>query len=161
MFVRFGNPDSHMITMTNSMVTTQDTGSAPPMEQIIQMFEELKGLIEATATQQSVTDLIELVKKDRVLWKADQDNPAILNEDFNEHVFAKKIELPSSQSTDKDFPFHKPTSREETTLSINDEEHEVEAGEIIDNNPISKFNGVSQKDELEGRTEQCHELPFS
>ncbi|KAL6225542.1 hypothetical protein ACLB2K_004392 [Fragaria x ananassa] len=138
---------------------TQDIGSALPMEQLLQMFEELKGRLEATATQKSITDLAkkvndlaEQVKKDRVLWKVDQDNLAILNEDFNEHVLAKKIELPSSQSTGEYFSLDEPTSKEETTLSINDEKPEVEAGEIMDNNPISKFNGVPQKNELEGRT---------
>ena len=81
----------------------QDPGAAPPIEQILQMFEELKGRLEATTTQQNVTDLAEKVdglaeqaKRARVLWKADQDNLAILNEDFNENILAKKIELPSS-----------------------------------------------------------------
>ena len=123
------------------------------------MFEELKGLIEATATQHSVTDLVkkvddlaEKVERDKILWKADQDNPAILSEDFNEHVLAKKIELPSSQSIGEDFPLDEPTSKEETTLSINDEEPKVEAAEIMDNHPISKTDGVPQKKELEDRT---------
>ncbi|KAL6133184.1 hypothetical protein ACLB2K_065421 [Fragaria x ananassa] len=77
MFARFRNPDLRMITMTNSMVTTQNPGVAPPMERILQMFEKLKGLFEATATQQNVIDLAEKVddlaeqaKRARVLWKA-------------------------------------------------------------------------------------------
>ena len=118
------------------------------------MFEELKGLIVATATQQSVTDLVEKVKRGRVLWKADQDNLAILSEDFNQHVLAKKIELPSSQSNGEDFPLDEPTSKEEVTLSINDKELEVDAGEIMDDNHISKFHGVPQEKKLEGRTEK-------
>ncbi|KAL6199493.1 hypothetical protein ACLB2K_029277 [Fragaria x ananassa] len=40
---------------------TQDPGDVPPMEQILQMFEELKSRLEATATatQQNVVDLTE------------------------------------------------------------------------------------------------------
>ncbi|KAL6190855.1 hypothetical protein ACLB2K_037249 [Fragaria x ananassa] len=59
------------------------------MEQIPQMFEELKG--QRLATQQSVTDLIEKVndlagqiKRDKVLWEADPHNLVILTEDFNQ-----------------------------------------------------------------------------
>ncbi|KAL6208037.1 hypothetical protein ACLB2K_018989 [Fragaria x ananassa] len=106
------------------------------------------------AIQQSVTDLVEQAKGDRVLWKADQDNLAILSEDFNQYVLAKKIELPNSQSNGEDFPLDEPTSKEETILSINDKEPEVEAGEIMDNNPISKVDVVPQKDEREGWAEQ-------
>ncbi|KAL6128475.1 hypothetical protein ACLB2K_071830 [Fragaria x ananassa] len=54
------------------------------MERILQMFEELKGRLEATATQQNVTDLAEKIdglaeqaKRDKILWRADQHNLAI------------------------------------------------------------------------------------
>ncbi|KAL6213450.1 hypothetical protein ACLB2K_012897 [Fragaria x ananassa] len=67
---------------------------------------------------------------------------------------AKKIELHGSQSNGEDFPLDGPMSKEEATLSINDKELEVEAGEIMDNNSLSKFRSVPQKDELEGRTKQ-------
>ncbi|KAL6142574.1 hypothetical protein ACLB2K_060853 [Fragaria x ananassa] len=70
---------------------TQDPEAALPMEQILQMFEELKGRLEATATQQSITDLAEKVddlaeqvKRDKILWEADQHNLAILTENFNQ-----------------------------------------------------------------------------
>ncbi|KAL6203512.1 hypothetical protein ACLB2K_027212 [Fragaria x ananassa] len=69
------------------------------------MFEELRSDIKGwkaqsnqailrlekkvDATQQSVANLAEQVKKDRVLWKADQDSLAILSEDFNQ--FAGEI----------------------------------------------------------------------
>ncbi|KAL6128710.1 hypothetical protein ACLB2K_072065 [Fragaria x ananassa] len=73
---------------------------------------------------------------------------------IDEHVLAKKIELPSSQSNGENFPLDEPTSEEEITLSINDEEPEVEAVQIMDNHPISKTDCVPQKKELEDRTEQ-------
>ncbi|KAL6126504.1 hypothetical protein ACLB2K_074552 [Fragaria x ananassa] len=95
---------------------TQDIGSALPMEQILWMFEELKDLIEGLTTQGA--NLSKQAKQDRALMQADQDNLAIPNKDFNEHVLAKKIELPSSQSNDEDFPLDEPTSKERTTLSI-------------------------------------------
>ncbi|KAL6225301.1 hypothetical protein ACLB2K_004151 [Fragaria x ananassa] len=63
---------------------TQDPGAAPPMKRILQMFEELKDRLEATVTQQSVTDLAEQAKRDKILWEADQHNLAILTEDFNQ-----------------------------------------------------------------------------
>ncbi|KAL6194070.1 hypothetical protein ACLB2K_035154 [Fragaria x ananassa] len=72
----------------------------------------------------------------------------------NEHAPAKKIELSSSQSNGEDFPLDEPTSKEEIHLSINDEEPEVETGEILDNNPISQTDGVRQEKELGDRTEQ-------
>ncbi|KAL6191951.1 hypothetical protein ACLB2K_038340 [Fragaria x ananassa] len=53
------------------------------MEQILQMFEELKSRLKATATQQSITNLVEHVKRDKILWEADQHNLAILTKDFN------------------------------------------------------------------------------
>ncbi|KAL6207678.1 hypothetical protein ACLB2K_018633 [Fragaria x ananassa] len=56
----------------------------------------------------------------------------------DEHVPAKKIELPSSQSNGENFPLDEPTFKEENPLSINDKEPEVEATKILDNNPISK-----------------------
>ncbi|KAL6124175.1 hypothetical protein ACLB2K_076690 [Fragaria x ananassa] len=59
----------------------------------------------------------------------------------DEHVFAKKIGLPSNQSNGKDFPLDEPTSKEETTLSINDEEPKFEATEIMDNYP-NDFGGT-------------------
>ncbi|KAL6208180.1 hypothetical protein ACLB2K_019131 [Fragaria x ananassa] len=55
----------------------------------------------------------------------------------------------------EDFPLDELTSKEGTTLSIDDEEPEVEAREILDNNLISKTNSVPQKKkEHEDRTEQ-------
>ncbi|KAL6225369.1 hypothetical protein ACLB2K_004219 [Fragaria x ananassa] len=51
------------------------------MEQILQMFEELKGLIEGLTTQGA--NLSEQAKHDRALLQADQENLAILNEEFN------------------------------------------------------------------------------
>ncbi|KAL6214846.1 hypothetical protein ACLB2K_014278 [Fragaria x ananassa] len=170
---------------------TQDSRAAIPMEQILQLFEELK--IQGLATQQSVTDLAEHVKKDRSLWKASHNKLTMLSEDYghlegkftktkglvksslqqtqkelgqttnvlnmthaiaDKHGLAKKIKLPSSQSNGEDFLLDEPTSKEETILLINDEEPEIEAGEIMDNNSISKSNGVPQKDELEGMTKQ-------
>ncbi|KAL6223368.1 hypothetical protein ACLB2K_006755 [Fragaria x ananassa] len=68
------------------------------------------------------------------------------------NVLHEKIELPSSQSNGEDSPLDEPMSKEEATLSINEKEPEIKDGEIMDNNPISKFNSVPQKDELEGRT---------
>ncbi|KAL6214785.1 hypothetical protein ACLB2K_014217 [Fragaria x ananassa] len=104
---QFGNPNISETTMVGSQ-PTQGTGYALPMEQILQMFEELKGRLEATSIQQSITDLAEKVndlaeqvKRDKVLWKADRNNLAILNEDFNEHFLAKKIELSGRQSNGK------------------------------------------------------------
>ncbi|KAL6213588.1 hypothetical protein ACLB2K_013035 [Fragaria x ananassa] len=41
----------------------------------------------------------------------------------DEHVFAKKIELPSNQSNGENFLLDEPTSKEEITLSINDEKN--------------------------------------
>ncbi|KAL6209359.1 hypothetical protein ACLB2K_020301 [Fragaria x ananassa] len=116
------------------------------------MFKELKGLIEGLTTKGA--NLYEQAKHDRALLQADQNNLAIPNEDFNEHVLAKKIELPSSQSNGEDFLLDEPTSKEGTTLSIDDEEPEVEAGEILDNNHISKTDVVPPEDKLEGTTKQ-------
>ncbi|KAL6146423.1 hypothetical protein ACLB2K_057102 [Fragaria x ananassa] len=123
--------------MTDSR-PTPDAGPTLSTDEVRQMFEELKnefknelgslrhelGLkVDATqqnigslspkvnAIQQSVTDLVEQAKGDRVLWKADQDNLAILSEDFNQHVLVKKIALPSSQSNGEDFPLDEPTSK--------------------------------------------------
>ncbi|KAL6220363.1 hypothetical protein ACLB2K_008119 [Fragaria x ananassa] len=72
----------------------------------------------------------------------------------DEHAPAKKIELSSSQSNGEDFPLDEPTSKEEIPLSINDEEPEVETGEILDNNLISQTDGIRQEKELGDRTEQ-------
>ncbi|KAL6176658.1 hypothetical protein ACLB2K_053291 [Fragaria x ananassa] len=73
---------------------------------------------------------------------------------IDKHVLAKNIELPSSQSNGEDFPLDEPTSKEEITLSVSDEEPEVKVVKIVDNNHISKTNGVPQKKEHEDRTEQ-------
>ena len=73
---------------------------------------------------------------------------------IDEHVLAKKIELPSSQSNGEDFPLDEPTFKEEIPLSINDKEPEVEAAKILDNNPDPKTDVVPQETELEDRTEQ-------
>ncbi|KAL6189608.1 hypothetical protein ACLB2K_040994 [Fragaria x ananassa] len=72
---------------------TQDLGVVPPMEQILQMFKELKGRLEATVTttQQSVVDLTEQVKQDRALWRATHDKLATLGEDYD-HLDAKFTE---------------------------------------------------------------------
>ena len=51
------------------------------MEQILQMFAELKGQMDGLATQQSVADLIKQVKQDRTLWKANHDKLTTLSED--------------------------------------------------------------------------------
>ncbi|KAL6202326.1 hypothetical protein ACLB2K_026034 [Fragaria x ananassa] len=51
-----------------------------------------------------------------------------------------KKALQRQNTAGEDFPSDEPTSKEGTTLSIDDEEPEVEASEIMDNNPISKFN---------------------
>ncbi|KAL6191932.1 hypothetical protein ACLB2K_038321 [Fragaria x ananassa] len=48
------------------------------------MFEELKGRLKATTIQQSVTDLAEQAKRDKILWEVDQHNLAVLTEDFNQ-----------------------------------------------------------------------------
>ncbi|KAL6137671.1 hypothetical protein ACLB2K_062960 [Fragaria x ananassa] len=66
---------------------TQDTGSAPSLEQVFQMFVELKVQIhglttQASATQQSITNLAEQVKQDRALWTANHDKLTALNEDY-------------------------------------------------------------------------------
>ncbi|KAL6211068.1 hypothetical protein ACLB2K_016296 [Fragaria x ananassa] len=123
---------------------TQDMRSAPPMEQILQMFAEIKGRMDGLATQQSVADLTEQVKQNRAFWEFSHNKLT---------TPGKQIELPSSQSSGEDFRLDKPTSKEEITLSINDDEElGVEAGEIMDNNLISR--GVPQKNELEDRTEQ-------
>ncbi|KAL6180424.1 hypothetical protein ACLB2K_047087 [Fragaria x ananassa] len=106
---------------------TQDAGSVPSMEQVFQMLTKLE---------------------------ADQDKKIKLpNEDFNGHVLSEKIKLPSNQSSGEDFSLDGPTSKEGTTLSINDKEHEVESGEILDNNLVSKTDVLPQEDKLEGRTE--------
>ncbi|KAL6200176.1 hypothetical protein ACLB2K_029958 [Fragaria x ananassa] len=129
---------------------TQDTDSAPSMERIFQMLAELKSQNLATqqsvaeqglATQQSVADLTEQFKQDRTLWEASHNK---LTDP------AKQFELPSNQSSGEDFPLDEPTSKEEVTLSINDKVPEVEAGEIMDDNHISKFHGVPQEKKLEG-----------
>ena len=60
---------------------TEDIGSALPMEQILRMFEELKGLIEGLTTLGA--NLSEQAKQDRALLQADQESLAILNEEFN------------------------------------------------------------------------------
>ncbi|KAL6191978.1 hypothetical protein ACLB2K_038366 [Fragaria x ananassa] len=67
---------------------TQNTGSAPSMEQISQMLKQLTS--QSLATQQSITDLAgkvdnlaEQAKRDKTLWEADQHNLVILTEDFN------------------------------------------------------------------------------
>ncbi|KAL6138739.1 hypothetical protein ACLB2K_064018 [Fragaria x ananassa] len=73
---------------------------------------------------------------------------------IDEHVLAKKIELPSSKSNGEDFPLDEPMSKEEITLSMNDKEPEVKAVKIVDNKHISKTDVVPQKKELEDRTEQ-------
>ncbi|KAL6136678.1 hypothetical protein ACLB2K_061973 [Fragaria x ananassa] len=44
---------------------------------------------KADATQQSVTNLFEQVTKERVLWNANQENLAVLSEEFNH--FASQI----------------------------------------------------------------------
>ncbi|KAL6209942.1 hypothetical protein ACLB2K_020881 [Fragaria x ananassa] len=63
------------------------------MERILQILEELKGRLEATTTQRSVThlagkvnDLAEQAKRDMTLWEVDQHNLAILTENFNQFV---------------------------------------------------------------------------
>ncbi|KAL6195872.1 hypothetical protein ACLB2K_031489 [Fragaria x ananassa] len=112
--------------------STQDTGSGLPAEQILQMFKELKGLIKDNIKENK--DIFEgsfqcTQKELGQTTNALKMTPAIVDK----HVLAKKIELPSSQSNGEDSPLDQPTSKEETTLSINDKEPEVEAGEIIDN----------------------------
>ncbi|KAL6195878.1 hypothetical protein ACLB2K_031495 [Fragaria x ananassa] len=79
----------------------------------------------------------------------------LLSKTVDKHVLAKKIELPTSQSNDEDLSLDEPTSKEEITLSINDEitkEPEVEAVEIMDNHSISKIDGANQELEFEDRT---------
>ncbi|KAL6125706.1 hypothetical protein ACLB2K_073760 [Fragaria x ananassa] len=130
-------------------------GSVPSLEQIFQMLAELKS--QNLAIQQSIADLIEQVstthqivtnlneqsKQNRAFLQADQDKKiGSPNEDFNGHVPANQIELSSSQSGDEDSLLDEPTSKEKITLSINDKEPEVDAGEIMDDNHISKFHGV-------------------
>ncbi|KAL6213243.1 hypothetical protein ACLB2K_012690 [Fragaria x ananassa] len=143
---------------------------------------QIQGLTtQISATKQNVADLSEHVKQDRALWKANHDKLTMLSKDhghlddqFTEttglvegflqrtqqelgqttNILHKKIELPSSQSNDEDVSLDEPTSKEETSLSINDKEPKVEAGEALDNNLISKTDGVPQKDKLEGRTKQ-------
>ncbi|KAL6188644.1 hypothetical protein ACLB2K_040035 [Fragaria x ananassa] len=89
------------------------------MERILQTLDKLEGLIRGLVTQQCVIDP------------------------------AKQIELPSSQSNDEAFPLDEPTSKERTTLSIDDEELEVDAGDILDNYPISKTDVLPQEKKLE------------
>ncbi|KAL6180094.1 hypothetical protein ACLB2K_046762 [Fragaria x ananassa] len=62
---------------------------------------------------------------------------------IDEHILAKTIELPSSRSTVS--PLEESTSKEEIILSINDEELGVKAGGVLDKNPISKIDVVSQR----------------
>ncbi|KAL6213517.1 hypothetical protein ACLB2K_012964 [Fragaria x ananassa] len=48
--------------------------------------------------------------------------------------------LQRQNTAGEDFPSDEPMSKGGTTLSIDDEEPEVEASGIMDNNLISKFN---------------------
>ncbi|KAL6219560.1 hypothetical protein ACLB2K_007319 [Fragaria x ananassa] len=121
---------------------TQEADFASSMERIFQMFEQLTS--QNLAVQKSIIDLTEQIKQDRTLLEASHNK---LTDP------AKQIELPSSQSSGEDFPLDESTSKEEVTLSINDKEPEVDAGEIMDDNHISKFHGVPQEKKVEGRTE--------
>ncbi|KAL6188782.1 hypothetical protein ACLB2K_040173 [Fragaria x ananassa] len=82
---QFGNPDFSETAMVCSQ-PTQDTGSAPPMERISQMFEQLTS--KNLATQQSVVDLTEQVKQEKNLMQATHDKLAMLKKDYG-HLDAK------------------------------------------------------------------------
>ncbi|KAL6181008.1 hypothetical protein ACLB2K_047666 [Fragaria x ananassa] len=116
-----------------SSQSTQDIGSAPPMEQVLEMLAKLNDQMDGLdtiqqsvteqgmSTQQSIADLTEQLRQNKAFLLADQDKKIESpNEDFNGHVSAEKIELPGSRSSGEDFPLDKPTSKEEITLSIND-----------------------------------------
>ncbi|KAL6196276.1 hypothetical protein ACLB2K_031891 [Fragaria x ananassa] len=91
----FGNPDFSEPDMASSQ-STQDMGSVPSLEQIFEMFAELKS--QNLATQQSVADLTKRVsttqqivvnlneqsKQDRALWMANHDKLTSLSEDYGQ-----------------------------------------------------------------------------
>ncbi|KAL6176983.1 hypothetical protein ACLB2K_053615 [Fragaria x ananassa] len=65
--------------------STQDMGSAPPMEQVLQMLAKLNDQMDGLDTiQQSVADLTEQVKQDRALWVANHDKLTALSEDYGQ-----------------------------------------------------------------------------
>ncbi|KAL6211090.1 hypothetical protein ACLB2K_016318 [Fragaria x ananassa] len=79
-----------------SSQSTQDMGSAPPMEQVLEMLAKVNNRMDGLdtiqqsvteqgmATQQSIADLTEQLRQDRALWKANQDKLTTLSEDYGQ-----------------------------------------------------------------------------
>ncbi|KAL6175996.1 hypothetical protein ACLB2K_052632 [Fragaria x ananassa] len=134
------------------------------------MIEELKSDIEglkaqsdqvvlhlekkANVTQQSVADLVEQVKNDRVLWKADQENLAIISEEFNQFVGEirenKDIFEGSLQQIQKDLDQTTNTLKM-TRATVNEQTRRLDEHDtkLLDQQTLSFFGSKNNLDKLD------------